>query len=304
MPIVTKQRVVSSNGAVMKSRTSKGTLLSRAIDVSEITEDYLKVTIYGGNRTGKSSLACCFPKPLLLLDFEPARSCGAKSVRRYDGVKYLKIASTEDALAVARELRDEGGYVTVVIDSATAVQDVALKELMDLPDVPSMLSWGLVSEDQYRQRSEKTREVLRPFLDLACHTVVLCKEKDHNPNKGDRSQSKARQSFQQESFYASDLGGATVGWLHDSCGYICRLYVDKEVKTVTRKVKLPGNKYKEKQEEVETGRTIRRLRTMLHPNFAAGMRTERPEDVPEWIDADTPDEMYRIFMRIVNGEKE
>ena len=49
---------------------------------------------------------------------------------------------------------------------------------MSLPEVPATLLVGLVSGDQYRERSEKTKEILRRFLNLPCIVVVLGKEKD------------------------------------------------------------------------------------------------------------------------------
>lgn len=287
MPTPIKQKPTDSNKA------KPGSVLSEAMPVGDIEDDFIKIVIYGQNRVGKTTLACKFPKPLLLVAFEPAKTGGAKSVKAMPGIDYLKITSTAKAGALAKELREHGKYKTVVLDTATSLQDLVLQELLDLPEVPEMLSWGLVSPDQYRERSEKTRELLRPYLNLNTHTVVIAKERDHNREKG-MDKPTILSSFRLESYFASDLGGATVGWLHDACDYICRLYLDKETKTVKRKVKY-GNTEKEVTEEVETGEIVRRLRTMYHPNFAAGFRSERPDTIPEYIEDPTFEKIHELI---------
>jgi hypothetical protein len=273
--------------------------LSQAIDVAELQDDHLKFVIYGQNRVGKTTLACQFPKPLLLISFEPAKTGGAKSVKNVPGVRYLRVTSLRQAQELAQELKADRTYKTHVLDTATSYQDLILQELLDLDALPEQLNWGTVSRDVYRERSEKTREGLRPFLNLDAHTVVCAKERDHNPP--DRDKPKMLRGSQPESFFASDLGGATVGWLHDVCDYVCRLYVEKEVVTKTEKVRNAKGKLVERQYDEETGRQVRRLRTMLHPNYAAGFRSERPAEIPEFVQADSPEEMYNKVMVLIRG---
>ena len=271
-------------------------LLDRAVPVSELADDFIKMVIYGENRVGKTTLACQFPKPLLLVAMEPNKSGGARSVKKVPGVSYLRVDNSLDAVTLARQIAARGyPYKTVVVDSATSYQDIILKEILGLSHLPEQLNWGTVSRDQYRERSEKTREALRPYLDLECHVVVTAKQRDHNPPKDDKPEITRKQ--QHESFFAADLGGATVGWLHDACDYIGRLYVDKETVVQERKVTLNG-KTTLKREEVETGRVVRRLRTMYHPNYAAGFRSCDPDKVPEYIEEPT----YDKIQAVIDGE--
>lgn len=282
-------------------------MLDEAIPIADLADDFIKMVLYGQNRVGKTTLACCFPKPLLLVAMEPNKTGGAASVRRVEGVTYLKIDSSSKAVRLAGELKASNPFVTVVVDSATSYQDIILKELLNLGAVPEQLNWGLVSRDQYRERSEKTRECLRPFIDLDCHVIITAKERDHNPPDRDKPRiirgtnaNGAIGQLEVGSFFAADLGGATVGWLHDACDYIGRMYLDKEV--AVRQVKAPGNKVID--QAVETGRIVRRLRTMYHPNYAAGFRSCTPEMVPEYIEAGTPEEMYEAIMAVIRGGRD
>ena len=47
----------------------------------------------------------------------------------------------------------------------------------------------------------------------------------------------------------------------------------------------------------ETGRYVRRLRTLPHPNFAAGFRSEVPENLPEYIEEPT----YEKLLAVIRG---
>lgn len=301
MPVASKQvpnRLVKSSVVSHKN----GSILSEIIPVRQIKNDYIQIVIYGQNRVGKSYLACQFPKPLLLIAMEPTQTGGARTVKNVDGVDYIRIDSSEKLLELVSELKTVSPfpYKTVVADSATSLQDIILKELLNLPELPVQLGWGTVSEGQYQQRSEICREKLRRVLSLPCHVVVCAKERDHNPPiaRKEKNMSRFRSSSTSESFFASDLGGATVGWLNDTCDYVGRLYIEKEIKVVKSQTKVK-DKVIETESEIETGRIVRRFRTMYHPNFAAGFRSAHPENVPEWIDDPTFDKIYKV----INGER-
>lgn len=286
--------VVTRNGLIQPS------VLSEAIPVGEMQDDWLKICIYGENRTGKTTLACEFEKPLLLVALEPNQTGGAKSVKKVEGVTYLRLTTTEKVVRLAEELKTNNPFKTIVLDSVTSFQDMVLKEIMNLPAIPDQMSWGMVDDDGYRQRSEKTREGLRPYINLPCHLVICAKQRDHNAMKGDR-RPKLIRSLEIESFFGVDLGGATAGWLHDTCDYLARLYIDKEVVRTVSKSPIKGIA-QEIETFRETGKLVRRLQTMYHPNYAAGFRSENPQAVPEFIEAKTPTEMYEKMMSVIRGE--
>lgn len=293
MPAITKQKNVAKPAP-------KGSVLSEGIDVADIEDDFLKMLLYGRNRVGKTTLACKAKKPLALIALEPNKTGGAKSVKKLEGVTYFRITESDKAIRFAAELKADNPFATVVVDGATSYQDIILMEILGLSEVPEQLNWGMVSRDQYRMRSEKTREALRPFFNLDCDVIVIAQEKDHNPP--DKEKPEIIRGFQLESFLAADLGGATVGWLHDACDYIARLTIDKEVveyRTMLKIGKGPTAKEQEMVQTKETGKLVRRLRTMYHPNMAAGFRSASPDSVPEYIL--NPD--WTKINKVINGVK-
>lgn len=274
---VTKQNP-TDNG---KPRTKLvGRLLDQAIDVADIEDIYIKMLLYGGNRVGKTTLAAQFTKPLLHVAFEMAPTGGARSIKKVPGIKYLRLDSTEAGMQLAKELKNDDNFQTVVIDSVTSYQDIVLKEILNLPEVPTQLNWGAVTRDEYRVRSERTREGLRPFADLAKHTVFIGKERDHNPP--DKEKPEILRGMQSGSFFAVDLGGATVGWLQDCCDFICRMYMEEVTEErMVKSIAIKGQESKERKELIGTGKFARFLRLNWHDNYAAGFRCDTPTNIPD-----------------------
>ncbi len=299
MPTIHKQNLAR----VAKPSSNGSTILSRVIPIADLEDDWIKMVIYGENRVGKSTLSSQFPKPLLLLAKEPNKTGGAKSIRKVAGVDFLRINNLADSMQLAEELRQHNKYKTVVIDSATSYQDVVLMSILGADKLPEQLDWGVVTSDQYRERAERTKEGLRPFLNLDCHTVVTAKQKNHNRQEERKPKIiDGVLDLAAEPVFAADLGGATAGWLNDTCDYIAQLFIGKEQREVTRKLNVAG-KIKEKVEWVETGKSIRRLRTMYHTNYVAGFRSENPEAVPEFIDNPTYEKIARVIAGLPLKEK-
>lgn len=317
MPNVERQtstgagRVVGVQPVTPAAKARPGSILSEAVSVGQLEDDFIKIVIYGRNRVGKTHLAGGFPKPLLLISFEPGRSGGARTVKGQPGIQFIHIVAEgqkdhrgvvqkEPASAKARRLAEElrAGcpFKTVVLDTVTSYQDLILQEIMGLDAAIEQLNFGAVSKDQYRERSERTRTELRPFLNIDAHTVVLAQEKDHNPPRDEGGMSnKLLRGLQHESFFAADLGGATAKWLHDNCDYVAQLFVDHRYAAEAAELPLGAGAV----EEVREVGLVRRLRCVCHPNFAAGFRSEHPEAVPEFID--DPD--FAKIEAVIRGEK-
>jgi hypothetical protein len=299
MPVITSQKIKPATKPSAKK--PGGSILSRAIPVADLDDEFLKFLIYGGNRVGKTTLACQFPKPLLLVSFEPTRSGGAKSVKKVPGVTYLRVTSSAEAMKLVEELRGNKDFKTHVWDSGTSYERLVLAEIIG-DDVPEQIGAGSITREQYTERSEKTKAGIARMLELDANTVVTAKEKDHSPVK-DQFQPKLIRGLEDDSFIAAELGGGSVSWLNDACDYITRLYVEKEVKEIVKKIKV-GTTTKEVKSVVETGRKVHKLLTMLHPNFAAGFRSEHPKTIPECITNPTYEKIAKVIRgEILQGEK-
>lgn len=301
-----------------KPKTFSGSILSTAVPTTSLSEQFIKVLLYGRNRVGKTTLACQFPKPLLIVSAEPDETGGAMSVSKMADVHIVRIThkplrqpdgtlekyyGVTKAVMLAHELQVNNPFKTVVFDTVTSLQEIAFIDVLGASDVLDTKSFGMAGDTTYQARAEKTRATLRPYLDLnSCHVVFLAQEKDHNPVVGDRGKSKILQTQQQQSFFAADLGGTNAKWLQDGCGYIVQLYEDEIYETkeilAPKNGKLQGTG---QYETIGTGKRGRHLRCLYHPNFAGGFRSPVPEVVPEFYTASSPRDMYEKLMKLVRG---
>ncbi len=275
-------------------------MLASAVDVTTLRSQWLHMLVYGNNGVGKTRLASTFPKPLLLVSFEPQDEGGALTVAATPGVKFIRPGSTERARQLADELA--GGdavcdlpdpkyrgkrYQSLVFDSVTSYQQLKLQELMGWDQPAVQLNFGDVPGDVYRERAEVVKQHLRSWVGLPYHVVFTGKEKDHNPPKEERVNEKTgkvqpdmRPKFirglQQTSLVSVDLGGSAAGWLLDAVPFFGRLYMELEL--VPKKTKVLGE---ERTEMRETGRYVRALLCSYRPPFVARFQSCR--DVPDVI---------------------
>ena len=268
--------------------------------VAEAQDNRVSLVLYGRNRIGKTTLACKFPKPLLLMSMEPTLTGGAKSVAKEPGVEWAVVKSSEMIARFAERLHKPNHFKTVVLDSVSSWEKIVLQEIRGDATPLEMLRFGKVSQDDYTLRSEKMRDSIAPFLGLMHHNVILIgNEKDHSkPQEGTRRSSVVT-IMQENSFFWVEAGGGLASWLHDSWDFICKMFMDKEYKRV--EVELNGVKDFTME---ETGRLIRRIRLKYHPNYAAGPRAAddpewRTRELPEFIDGDSPKELYQNFMAAI-----
>lgn len=274
-------------------------VLHRAALLADVNQPPLKLLIYGGNRTGKTWLACQWPKPLLIVSFEPSLSGGIETVRSVPGISLLQVRpdgshdlkgrsrsdhyiSLDESVTLVLDLRRSNQFKTVVYDGVTSSQDVLGANMLALPEVPDQRSWGSVPDGFYIERSEKFRAFIRPYLNLNIDTILLGKEKDHNPpveqktTKSGKLMGDLRPKFLRgvtdKSYVAPELGGAACWWIMDACEYVCRLYVGHKIITKTRPAigQSPAVDYEEECPD----EFVRYLRMNYHPNYAAGARAD------------------------------
>lgn len=278
-----------------------GSVLGSAVLVTSLREERVKVCIYGRNRSGKTTLAAQFPKPLLFVSCEPAHCGGVQSVSNVEGVTLIRVEDErEKIVSIGNELAASNYYRTVVLKTVTSLQDVILEEMKrEFPGIPIS---GRGSKDTFQMRSARLHDTMKPMLDLKhVHVVVLAQEKDHNPPVGEGGfpdlKAKLLQHMQHGSFMAPALGPANAQWLQDACGYVLQLYEDEVMQEISvPQVDPAGNPTAPIIQRVGTNIRQRHLRLLYHPNFAAGGKWQYNPDMPEFITAPDPAGLYRALV--------
>lgn len=279
--------------------------LSRARPISELRESFVSVSLFGPNGAGKTSFACQFPKPLLLLAIEASPTGGALSVSGgkktewsdTSGVLYERCEKTEDILGFAEELMEiSHGWKTVVVDGPPNWERIVLSEIQGLSKPLEQISVGKVSPDEYIYRSEKMKNYMRPFFDLAkkMNVVVISNEKDHNAER-DRSKSVLQRGTHSASRIGPDVGAGFANWLTDWSNHSVQLFTAEVMELKTEDYGSGPQ-----QIEVGTGKQGRFLRLNKHPNYMTRCRTRDDNGpIPDIIRGTSPAELYANFMKAI-----
>jgi len=251
LPKVSKQDFKPSK------RKSTGGILDKVVPVGNMPSTGIKACFYGRGKTGKTTLACTFPKPHLLIGTED----GTKSVSSVKGVDFIRLEHSSQIDEIAKAV--VGNYNSVQLDNAGGLQDMILKEILGLDDIPVEKSWGMAQRDQWQSCGTQTKERLRTLLMLADTTaidvVIIAHERNFNDEGG---------SDLIFPTVGAALTPSTAGWLNGACDYLCQTFLREQ--TVSKEVKVAGKAGATMTKR--TGRVEYCLRVGSHPIYMTGFR--------------------------------
>lgn len=209
-----------------------------AVDIEQLPDSGYKVLIFGESGTGKTTFACTFPKPLLLIRPEEVED-GSRSVRKVAGVRPTPFLTTPDQLEdVCEGQKRTKQYKTIVLDGGTKFQDLVVKKHMGMEDVPVQQTWGMVPQADWNLIGITVKTYLRNLLRLAgdgTHVVIVAGERA----LGEGSDNKT--SVQAPRVMAAFTPSIT-GWVHDVCDFNVSTF--KRPTTVMKVYKVQGKDVK------------------------------------------------------------
>lgn len=241
----------------------------------------LKVSIYGLSGTGKTTFASTFPKPALVVKFEEGTN-SVYNIKGLDDVPVFKGEEIKELVESTEVLR----YKTLIIDNATELQAMVLKEVLGIEELPAQMGWGVADQKQWQQVTLRTKEYLRAFLGLASerHVVILAQEREFASEAG---------SELVLPHISSALSPSNMAWLNAACDIVCQTYKRQEVKTKLTKVK-----EKTIKTSVPTGKIEYCLRTGPHEVYFTKFRLPKTVELPECI----VDPNYEKLVEAIRGE--
>jgi hypothetical protein len=246
--------------------------------------DDITVSVYGRSGTGKTTFWSTFPGPIRVILFSGVANPGElKSVAVADREKITAFVfnSTQE---LAELLQEPGDYATTVLDHASGLQDIILKEELGIDDIPVQKSWGLASRETWGAVAIKTKEFLRGILNQKGNIVIVSQEKAFTPDEDNDMITP---------YVGPALSPSVTGWLNPSCDYIVQTFLETE--KIMKTVKVAGQ---EMEREVNTGKIKYKLRTGPHPVYTTKFRVPRGSVLPDAI----TDPTYEKIVTLINGE--
>lgn len=286
MPRATQQTPPQPTNKRTSLPPKTGSVLSRAVDIADATPSGLKIVGYGRAKTGKTWMACTFPKPLLLL----APENGSLTVAQVKGVKFLPIES----ITMMKQLVDElatgrSGFASIVLDNLTVLQDLSLCEILNIKKMPEQKSWGIATRDQWGQSALQTKELVRSILDLEGNKVIIAHERNFSENDN----GKENLAFGEVPFVGPSATKSVTAWLNGACDYIVQTYLRPKIKVTT--IEVLGEKI---TREEPTGEFEYCLRIGPHSVYQTGFRAPKT-DKPMPNDLVNP--TYEKIMEVIKG---
>ncbi len=259
----------ANNGAVT------GGLFDAAVPVADMPVTGLRFLVFGASGTGKTTLACDFPKPLLLLQPEEAED-GSASVRNVPGVFVPPYLTEPDQLSeICDRQRQTGKYKTLVLDGVGNFQSLCVKKHMGFADVPVQTTWGMVNQPDWNAIGLILQELLRELVRLSNEGVNVVFVADERTIGADKEG--VATEIMVPTVMAA-LTPASSGWLHRTCNY--NVHCFKRQKTEQLKVNVGG---KDKVRSVPGKGADYCLHVGPDSNFATKFRCPKHTKLPHVV---------------------
>lgn len=192
----------------------------------------IKLNLYGRSGTGKTTLWATFPGPILAILCSGGNRPGElRSVNTPDlrkKITKLVLSESDELLQAVEYQAKTGKYSTIVLDHATGLQDLVLKEVLKLDEIPVHGSWGMARQQDWGTVAVKMKEFLRSLLNLECNVVIVAQEREFSG--GDDTNESVIPHI------GSALTPSVTGWLNPACDYVCQTFIRQRTETRTTKI--------------------------------------------------------------------
>ncbi len=270
----------------IKPQLKSGNMLSRVKPVEFDESSGIKLSLYGRSGTGKTTLWSSFPKPILALIFSGGLNSGelrSIPMEYRDQVFSIEPESLEDVGKLMEELRKNNPYQTLVLDHATGLQDLSLKHIIGVDQLPVQKGWGLATQSQWGQCSLQCKEVLRSILNFSCNVVIVAQERNFNEDSSSEAIAPV---------IGSALSPSVATWLNAAVDYIGNTFIREKKESV--ETSIGGKKIITLK---STGRVEYCLRTAPNSVYTTKFRVPKGQKLPDvLVDPD-----YEKIMAVING---
>lgn len=282
MPRIDKQ----TTRPVKKKSSS---VVDRIAPIEFEEDEGIKILLYGKSGSGKTTLWATFPAPILVMvcsgGLRPGELRSIDTPENRKRISQVVLEGVDEVKEIIDHVLESEKYKTIVIDHASGLQDLTLKEILGLDELPAQKSWGLASQQQYGQSTLQCKEVFRAMLNLSCNVVIIAQERVFGNEDADSD-------LIQPSVGAA-LSPSLAGWLGPACDYVCQTLIRPVIiektktigpKSVTTRVRGKGVEYC--------------LRTAPHDIYASKFRVPIGTELPDVIVNPT----FAKIKQLINGK--
>lgn len=254
--------------------------------------DTLRVLLYGASGTGKTTCWASFPEKILAVICSGGNKPGElRSINTPENRARITPRIITDTGQLKSLLEQEApGYATVVLDHASGLEDLVLKEILGLKELPAQKSWGIASQQQYGQCAQQCKEYIRTLLNLPGNVVIVAQERVFR-GKDDGT--------------ADDVIKPTVGpgvmpslasWLMPACDYVVQTFKRPKITQSTSTLQGRTVTVEKREKGVDYA-----IRTGPHDVFCTKFRVPKGMELPDHVVLGIEDSAYEKLMGLING---
>ena len=247
----------------------------------------LRTLLYGQSGTGKTTTAATWPGPILWLICSGGNKPGElRSVDTPENRKKIRpeVLNSSDQL---RDLLEEAKeYTTTVLDHVSGLQDLILKEILGIDEIPAQKGWGLATQQQYGQCTMQAKEILRTMLNLPGNVIVIAQERTFG----------GKDDGVDPELIKPTVGPAVTpslcGWLAPACDYTMQMFKRPRIEKV--KMTVAGTTTTQTK---RLGGVEYCARCEAHDVFMTKFRVPKGHYLPDVI----PDPSYDKIQAVLDG---
>lgn len=250
--------------------------------------DTVRMLLYGKSGTGKTTFAATFPDPILWLLCSGGNKPGElRSIDTPENRRRItpRIVSSTDQLKGYIDKAE--GFATVVLDHASGLQDLTLKEILGLEELPAQKSWGMARQQDYGQSALMCKELFRALLNCPGNVVIIAQERNFGP--GEDSGSDIIQTT-----VSAALTPSVTGWLGPACDYVVQTFIKPKMEQV--KAMIGGKEHLTQKRGIGVEYC---LRTGPHDTYQTKFRVPKGTPLPEYL----TDPNYQQVVDLIKGRK-
>ena len=243
---------------------------------------------YGRSGTGKTTVACTFPGPILLLDVRDKGTASVLDVKNLDILVIEEWDNFEDAYWWLKA--NPTKYKTLVIDTVTNLQQLSIEKILSKKkkvDLTKAGDWGTMSRRQWGDVASMMKTWITNVRDLEMNVIFVAQDRIFNFSDDDDENDEGDDHLQPE--VGPRLSPAVAAHLNASVSIIGNTFI--------RRRHIPDRKVGKK---IVKGKEITEYCMRLGPNPIYITKLRKPKSVtPPSI---LVDPSYKEIIALVKGE--
>lgn len=284
-----KIKRVKEKAPPAKTKSSPATMDVKELPVRKPGgREHRSFVLYGRSGTGKTTIAGTFPTPILVLD---VKDVGDDSLVGVEDLDVMDVGTWDDfEIAYWFVKRHPERYKTIVIDTVSQLQQLAIRKVLDDKgrDSDRAGEWGVMTKQMWGDVASIMKSWIINLRDLPMEVVFIAQDRTFNVGEEDEDNGLAPE-------VGPALSPSIAKALNAAVHFIANTFIRRRLVVVKVKDPPKGQSPRKEVERIEYC-----IRIGPNPVYITKVRKPRAITPPSVV----VDPTYEKLMAITSGEKQ